>query len=102
MYSLPGLLQTDAHRCHSSTASLRAQELDGELHKMLISHISAEFMERQELAVEWLFHEFAAERIDLQKKATPEGEAGRNGRYNKILLVRTLSLPPFENSATEW
>ena len=48
-------------------------------------------MERQELAVEWLFHEFAAERIDLQKKATPEGEAGRNGRYNKILLVRTLA-----------
>ena len=59
------------------------------MHKMLISHISAEFMERQELAVEWLFHEFAAERIDLQKKAT-EGEAGRNGRYNKILLVQNM------------
>lgn len=79
-----------AHIRLSQLARLAVQqELDGELHKLLKSYLSADFIGRQELAVEWLFHEFTAEKLDVHKRAA--GGAGdtteeRDGRYEKILL----------------
>ncbi len=65
------------------------QELDGELHKLLKGYLSADFIGRQELAVEWLFHEFTAEKLGAHKRAAGgavDTAEERDGRYEKILL----------------
>jgi hypothetical protein len=82
------------------------QDLDGELHKLLVGYISVDFIERQELAVEWLFHEFTAEKISVHKHAA--GGTGdsveRDGRYEKILLALLHAIsdtPDISGSAEE-
>lgn len=79
------------------------QDLDGILHQLLVGHIAVDFHERQELAIEWLFHEFTAEKVDVHKGTDSTGEE-RVGRYEKIMLalLRAISdAPDISGSAEE-